>query len=240
MNLAIDIGNSSLKAGVYDLAKKEYVTYSHRPDNRFLEDIISQYLITRAIVSTVRKDNDLFLDILGDAGIATLILSHKTPLPYTLAYESPETLGTDRIAAIAAAHNMFGECNVLVIDAGTAVTYDLLGTDNTYRGGNISPGLNMRFRALNEYTDRLPLVRKNELFGNLGVNTVDAIQSGVQTGLIFEINNYIRTLKNKYKELKVIITGGDGEFVSNNLEDGHVLIPDLVIDGLNYILNYNA
>lgn len=240
MNLAIDIGNSSCKAGVYSPAKKEYVICSHRPDKRFLEAIISEFPVKRAILSTVRRDKTLFLDILENAGITTLMLSHETPLPYTLTYESPETLGTDRIAAVAAAHNMFRECNVLVIDAGTAVTYDLLGEDNIYRGGNISPGLKMRFRALHEYTGRLPLVSEDDSFGNLGVNTVDAIRSGVQTGLIFEINNYIRSLKNKYKALKVIITGGDGEFLSQKLEAGYVLTPDLVIDGLNYILNYNV
>ena len=240
MNLAIDIGNSSSKAGVYSLDKKEYITYSDRPDNSFVEEIITEYPVKRAILSTVRKGNPIFMDILEDAGIATLILSHKTPLPFTLRYESPETLGTDRIAAVAAAHNMFNDTNVLVIDAGTAVTYDLLGSDNIYLGGNISPGLQMRFRALNEFTGRLPLVSKSDSFGNLGVNTVDAIRSGVQTGLIFEINDYIRTLKNKYRELKVIITGGDGAFLSDKLETRHMLIPDLVVDGLNYILNYNA
>ncbi len=229
MNLAIDIGNSSSKAGVYSLDKKEYITYSDRPDNSFVEEIITEYPVKRAILSTVRKGNPIFMDILEDAGIATLILSHKTPIPFTLRYESPETLGTDRIAAVAAAHNMFNDTNVLVIDAGTAVTYDLLGSDNIYLGGNISPGLQMRFRALNEFTGRLPLVSKS-----------DSIRSGVQTGLIFEINDYIRTLKNKYRELKVIITGGDGAFLSDKLETRHMLIPDLVVDGLNSILNYNA
>lgn len=240
MNLAIDIGNSSCKAGVYGPEKKEYVTYSHRPDIGFLEGVISEYPVKRAILSSVRRDNKMFMDALKNAGIEIFILSHKTQLPYSLQYESPETLGTDRIAAVAAAHNMFKQCNVLVIDVGTAVTYDLLTNDNTYRGGNISPGLQMRFRALNEYTGRLPLVSKDDSFGNLGVNTADAIRSGVQTGLIFEINNYIRNLKNRYMELKVLLTGGDAEFLSHKIEEEHILVPDLVIDGLNYILNYNA
>ncbi len=240
MNLAIDIGNSSCKVGVYSPEKKEYVTYSPRPDNSLIEGVISEYPVKRAILSTVRRDNKMFMDTLKNAGIEIRILSHKTRLPYTLQYESPETLGTDRIAGVAAAHNMFKESNVLVIDVGTAVTYDLLTDDNIYRGGNISPGLQMRFMALHEYTGRLPLVSKDDSFGNLGVNTIDAIRSGVQTGLIFEINNYIRNFKNRYIELKVILTGGDGEFLSQKMEEEHILIPDLVIDGLNYILNYNA
>jgi len=240
MNLAIDIGNSSCKAGVYGAGKKEYIKYSACQDKSFVEEIISRYNIERAILSSVLRESPGFITLLEDKGIETLILSHQTPLPFEMSYKSPETLGTDRLAAIAGAHNMFGNSNVLVIDAGTAVTYDMLESNNVYTGGNISPGLVLRFRALNEFTGRLPLVSKGDSFGNLGVNTVDAIRSGVQTGLIFEINEYIRTLKKKYRELKVIITGGDGKFFGDKLETGFILEPDLVLDGLNYILDYNA
>lgn len=240
MNLAIDIGNSICKAGVYSFEKKEFIAYSERLDNSFIEGIMSEYPVGNAIISTVRKENTKYLDLLINAGIPAFTLSYKTPLPFTLRYETPETLGTDRIAAVAAAYNIFKDSNVLVIDAGTAVTYDLLGADRIYLGGNISPGLQMRFRALSEFTGRLPLVDRSNSFGNLGVNTTEAIRSGVQTGLIFEINHYIRNLKNKYRELKVIITGGDGAFLSDKLKDRHKRIPDLVVDGLNYILNYNA
>ncbi|HCC71464.1 MAG TPA: pantothenate kinase [Bacteroidales bacterium] len=240
MNLAIDIGNSSCKAGVYNLGKKEYITYSCDPDHSFVESIISRYPVKKAILSTVRDGDPMFLDILERWNISTLLLSHKTTLPFNLLYETPETLGTDRLAAVAAAHNMFVKSNVLVIDAGTAVTYDLLDACSNYIGGNISPGLQMRFRALNEFTGRLPMVSKGDSFGNLGVNTVGAIRSGVQTGLIFEINDYIRNLKKRYKGLKIIITGGDAEFLLNKLESKCVLNTDLVVDGLNYILNYNA
>lgn len=239
MNLAIDIGNSSCKAAVYNQEKKEYITFTDNPDKNFIEAIISEFPVKKAILSTVRKEDTMFTDILRDAGIETIILGYKTALPFNLQYESPETIGTDRIAAIAGAHNMFSGSNVLVIDAGTAVTYDLIGSDSTYLGGNISPGLSMRFKALSEFTGRLPLVSTNDSFGNLGVNTIDAIRSGVQTGLIFEINSYIRTLKKRYRKLTVIITGGDGAFLTDKLEERHIHIPDLVVDGLNYILNYN-
>lgn len=240
MNLAIDIGNSSCKVGIYSPEKKEYSKYSGGPDKFFLDDILTRFRVKRAIISTVRPGHTLFTDILEKAGVESLVLSHKTPLPFKVHYESPETLGTDRLAAVAGACNMFPDTKVFIIDAGTAVTYDLLGADNIYHGGNISPGLQMRFRALHEFTGRLPLVERGNSFGNLGVNTPDAIRSGVQTGLIFEINDYIRTLKNKHDGMKVIITGGDAEFLSDKLEKKCILIPDLVIDGLNYILNYNA
>lgn len=240
MNLAIDIGNSSCKAGVYNTGKKEYVKYSTCRDMDFLPEITSRYDIDRAILSSVRGESTDFTGQLETAGIHTLVMTNDTPLPFKLRYESPETLGTDRLAAVAGAHSMFGSNNVLVIDAGTAVTYDLLDSGKAYEGGNISPGLEMRFRALHEFTGRLPLVSKGDSFSNLGVNTIDAIRSGVQTGLIFEINEYIRTLNIKYNDLKIIITGGDGNFLAGKVEAEPILAPDLVLDGLNYILDYNA
>ena len=240
MNLAIDIGNSSCKAGVYSTGKKKHVSFSGCRDSSMVHDLIGAYDIKKAILSNVRSDIPVFLDQLEAAGIYTLVLSDNTPLPFKLRYESPDTLGTDRLAAVAGAYSMFSSNNVLVIDAGTAVTYDMLGSDNVYIGGNISPGLDMRFRALNEFTGRLPLVSKGDSFSNLGVNTIDAIRSGVQAGLIFEINEYIRTLNIKYNDLKIIITGGDGKFLAGKVESAPILAPDLVLDGLNYILDYNA
>lgn len=240
MNLAIDIGNSSCKTGVYSADKREFISYSCADDTTEMENIMSRFPVKRAMISSVRKDAPGFEQVLVKAGIEAHLLSHKTPLPFHLSYESPETLGTDRIAAVAGAHKMFRGSNVLVIDAGTAVTIDLLGSDSIYHGGNISPGLEMRFRSLHDYTAKLPLVSKSDSFGNLGLNTTESIRSGVQSGLVFEINDYIRTLKNDYKDLKIIFTGGDGEFLASLAEARHELIPDLVIDGLNYILNYNA
>lgn len=240
MNLAIDIGNSSCKAGVYTLNRKEYIIRQERPDDNLIKDIISRFPVKRAILSSVKKSDGPLTGSLENAGIPTLLLSFKTPLPFRLQYESPETLGADRIAAVAGAHDLFSSQNVLIIDAGTAVTYDMLSSANIYLGGNISPGLAMRFRALNEFTGNLPLVSRSDSFGNLGVNTTEAIRSGVQSGLVFEINDYIRTLKNNYHELKIIITGGDGEYLSGKVDQDHEFIPDLVVNGLNYILNYNA
>jgi len=240
MDLAIDIGNSSCKAGLYDRGRKVSIDVPESPDKAFIENILLTNDISRAILSSVRKEDSLFKDILEKSGVSTTVLSHTTPLPFKLLYETPESLGTDRLAAVAAAYSMFPDTNVLVIDAGTAVTYDLLDSVKNYIGGNISPGLQMRFRALNEFTGRLPLVSKSDIFGNLGVNTTDAIRSGVQTGLIFEINEYIRNLKINYSGLKVIITGGDADFFSTKIESECIVNRDLVIDGLNYILNYNA
>jgi type III pantothenate kinase len=128
---------------------------------------------------------------------------------------------------------------VLVIDAGTAITFDFLSATK-YNGGNISPGIDMRFRALNKFTIKLPLVARSEDFSFPARNTTDAIIAGVITGVTYEINEYIRTFKKKYKNLKIIITGGDSSFLKDKISAGVIYIPDIVIDGLNFILDYNA
>ncbi len=236
MNLVIDIGNSSSKAGVYSKSAKERVYHSAFE----LNEILADYSITRAIISSVIKEKPDIIRLLQDRLIPLIMLSHNTTLPFTIKYTSPETLGTDRIAAIAAAYNLYHGINVVVIDAGSAITYDFLDSDSNYAGGNISPGIDMRFRALHDYTGRLPLVDKGQSFDLIGYNTESAIRSGVQSGLIFEINDYIRNLKKKYGQTEIIVTGGDGRFISEYLEEKHEYIPDLVLDGLNFLLNYNA
>jgi len=128
---------------------------------------------------------------------------------------------------------------VLIIDAGTALTFDFL-SDNIYKGGNISPGLAMRFRALNKFTDRLPLVSPTEYFTFPGRNTTDAIRAGVITGITYEINEYIRTFEKKRTHFKIILTGGDSEYLKDKIDYEVTCMPDIVTDGLNYILEYNA
>lgn len=240
MNLAIDIGNSSFKAGVYDRDRKIKVKYSGTESEDSLAAIMSGYVIRKAIISTVKKENSMISEYLSRSGVEISFLNCQTPLPFRIEYRSPSTLGTDRIAAVAGAYNLFPGLNVLNIDAGTAITYDLLEADGNYPGGNISPGLDMRFRALHDYTGRLPLLSRDDSFGNLGVNTENAIRSGVQSGLIFEINDYIRNLKKRYRDLKVILTGGDCSYLDAKIDYEHITEQDLVINGLNYILNYNA
>lgn len=239
MNLAIDIGNSSFKAGVYDRNRKIKVKYSGIESEDSLAAIMSGYIIRKAIISTVKKDRSMISEYLRRSGVEISFLDYRTHLPFRIEYQSPGTLGTDRIAAVAAAYKLFPGLNTLIIDAGTAVTYDLLKADGVYPGGNISPGLDMRFRSLHEHTGRLPLLTRDDSFGNLGVNTEDAIRSGVQSGLIFEINDYIRNLKMKYRDLKVIVTGGDCNYIDGKIDDEHITEQDLVINGLNYIMNYN-
>jgi type III pantothenate kinase len=240
MNLAIDIGNSFSKLGIFDGSNKLMVTVVDKLSAELLSDLLDRYGVTDVIYSSVKGEH-IIIEELSSSSLARIIpLSSRTSIPVKVNYLTPETLGTDRIAGIVGGYNKYANTNVLVIDAGTAVTFDLLTSEGIYEGGNISPGLSMRFRALNNYTNMLPLISSDNKYDIIGKDTENAIRSGVQQGLVFEINEYIRTFKNLYKGLKIIVTGGDGELLSGMIDQTADYSPDLVIEGLNFIANYNA
>jgi type III pantothenate kinase len=167
-------------------------------------------------------------------------LSHSTPLPFKNLYRTPENLGKDRIAAAAGAFAAFPDTHTLIIDMGTAITFDILTSAGNYLGGNISPGLAMRFRALHAFTSRLPQLEKDEFSDDPGTDTRSAIISGVQKGILYEIQGYIEHFSKLYPGLKVILTGGDGDFFAKPLKSPIFVIPNLVLCGLNFILDFNA
>jgi type III pantothenate kinase len=239
MNLIFDIGNTSTKLAVYKGRKCKFVARINELSCEELQKHLSGITIKRAIVSSVKKLPPFITDLLIADIKEVHILSHKSKFPFKIKYETPETLGTDRIAAVAGAYYYYGGKKVLIIDAGTAITFDYL-SGNSYKGGNISPGIDMRFKALNKFTGKLPLINKTSDFSFPGRNTTDAILAGVIDGVTFEINEYIRTFKKEHKNNKVIITGGDGLFLKERLSCKTDYMPDIVIDGLNYILEYNA
>jgi type III pantothenate kinase len=239
MNLIVDIGNTSTKLAVFEGKIKLSSSRINELSCEELEKELRGYKIQMAIVSSVKKLPPFISDLFISNIPFVHILSHKSLLPFKIEYDTPETLGSDRIAAVAGAFNMFPGKEILVIDAGTALTFDFLSS-YSYKGGNISPGLYMRFKALNNFTDRLPLVKPSDIFSNPGQNTSDAIAAGVITGITYEINEYIRTFENKHTDFKVILTGGDSEFLRDKIKYHVTYMPDIVIDGLNYILEYNA
>lgn len=239
MNLIIDIGNSSTKIAVYDGNVKLTSLNAREFSCEKVDKQLSPYRLDKAIISSVRNTPEFVFDLMTVNIPRVHILSHKSKLPFSLEYDTPETLGSDRIAAAAGACRLFGGENTLVIDAGTAITYDYI-EGGIYRGGNISPGIRIRFRALHRYTGRLPLVNPGSKFTSPGKNTADAISAGVITGVIYEINEYIRTFEERHKNLTVVITGGDGELISSFADRKMTFYPDLVTDGLNYLLDYNV
>lgn len=240
MNLVADIGNSFAKIGIFDGEKRVELVRPEILSKEFADSLTRKFNIDAIIISSVSTGYDHFRDIFNSGNPPIFFLTASLPLPFSIGYKTPDTLGSDRIAGIAGAHNKFPGTNVLVIDAGTAVTYDLLLSDNTYPGGNISPGLNTRFRSLHHFTGRLPLVEAGKTDSNLGKDTESAIRVGVQSGLIFEINEYIRRFKNNYKDLEIIITGGDSYFLKDYFNFSFTFAPELIIEGLNHILNYNV
>jgi type III pantothenate kinase len=239
MNLIVDVGNTSTKLAVFDGLKKVSLSRLNDLNCLELEKILSSGKIKKAIISTVKSIPPFVSDMLFHKIKFVHTLSHNSKLPFKIEYETPESLGTDRIAVVAGAFGMFKESEILIIDAGTAITFDFL-SGNSYKGGNISPGISMRFKALNQFTDKLPLITPSENYSFPGRNTTDAITAGVISGVSYEINEYIRTFEKKHTRSVVLITGGDGGYIKDKLEYQVTYIPDLVIDGLNNILEYNA
>lgn len=194
----------------------------------------------RAILSSTKLVDQQLLEYLNGDFTQFIELDHLTPLPIANLYETPETLGKDRIAVAVGANELFPNQNVLVIDAGTAITYDFVSAENQYLGGNISPGLQMRFKALNQFTDKLPLVDSSAYFSEIGKNTKEAIRGGVQNGILFEIEKTIEIFAEKYESLQVILTGGDSAFLSQMLNADVLVHLNLTLIGLNRILEFNS
>ncbi|MFA8435583.1 MAG: type III pantothenate kinase [Marinifilaceae bacterium] len=241
VNLIIDIGNTLFKIGI--LHKNEIIeqyTWDHFSIQQ-LESIRSKFSnLNKVIISSVRDYPEEIVKYLEKEFQTCICLDSTTPIPLENLYESKETLGYDRIAACVGANFIYPNCNLLVIDAGTAITFDFVTETNQYLGGTISPGLAMRFKALHEFTGKLPLLEKDENYHIIGKNTKDAIVSGVQNGILFEVDEYINQLKLKYPNFKVILTGGDSIFFDKKLKNTIFVHPKILLTGLNRILNYNA
>jgi type III pantothenate kinase len=240
MNLVIDIGNTNIKVGCFRNGEPVSAAIAEHFDIETARDWIRAYGITQAIISSVRDTDTALTEFLQENTAGFINLSHTTPLPFKNLYRTPESLGKDRIAAVAGAFLSYPSSNSLVIDMGTAITFDIISKNGEYLGGNISPGLMTRFKALHTFTSHLPMLGKADIPDNLGNDTSTAIIAGVQQGIIFEIHGYVDHFTSLYSDLSVILTGGDAEFLAGKLKRTIFVIPNLVLKGLNYILDYNA
>lgn len=196
--------------------------------------------LNQAILSSVKPVDAELLHYLSENFDFFIELDHQTELPIENLYETPETLGKDRLAAAVGANELFPNQNILVIDAGTAITYDLVSEKNQFVGGNISPGLQMRYKALNHFTGKLPLVSYSNDVQLIGKNTTDAIRAGVQNGIIYEIDRTIELFNTNYQNLQLVMTGGDSIFFDKKLNYSIFVHFNLTLIGLNRILEYNA
>ncbi len=246
MHLTIDIGNTTTKAGMF--AEDKMICFQ-RWEGCAINEVLSlvqNHPPTACIVSSTKVITDEMRDKLSTISLRhTIFLNHTTPIPIINKYESPQTLGMDRLAAVVGAYNEMPGKDILIIDAGTAITYDMLTAKGEYLGGNISPGINMRFRALHEFTAKLPLVNadksiaamSSECQTRIGSDTCSAIKMGVTEGVKHEIEGFIRYFIDKYPSLLVFLTGGNEFDFEDRIKKRIFADKFLVLKGLNRILN---
>ena len=239
MNLIIDIGNTSAKLAVFGQGEmKETLRCSNKTLDG-LSILCNKYPIRKGIVSSVISLTDEIRQALDKLPFPVMEFTYQSPIPITNLYRTPQTLGMDRLAAVIAAYTIKPGHPILVIDAGTCITYDFVDEVGQYRGGNISPGMDMRFKALHTFTNKLPLVSAEGEMPSYGQTTETAIRSGVIRGIKHEMNGYIEHLRENYPSLLVFLTGGNEFSFDANIKNGIFADGFLVLKGLNRILEYN-
>ena len=239
MNLIIDIGNTQIKAAVFNKKKLlEKNAFSKKDLFNNLSNISKKYFIDQSILSSVGKLNKKEMDCVIEL-FNPLVLNHRTKLPFINNYATPKTLGVDRIALIAAAVEIFPSKNVLIIDAGSCITFDFVNQNKEYDGGAISPGIEMRYKAIHTFTANLPELSRSDKVPDIGNTTKNAIHLGVENGIIQEIEGVITQYKAKYSKLTIVLTGGDTIFLAKNIKSTIFANPNFLLEGLNSILIYN-
>ena len=237
MKLIIDIGNTAVKTALFE--DKQMITSAIFNDCT-LQNIlvfVGQQTILHTIISSVKEvDTDLKQII---QHFDAHFLNENTSLPITIDYKTPNTLGKDRIAAVAGASFLFPNQDVLVLDAGTCLTIDFINKRKIYEGGRISLGIKMRYKALNQFTTNLPLCKCAESSMTIGTDTTSSIISGVQQGILAEVREIINIYKMENKDTVIVVTGGDCFFFEKELKSSIFANPFLVMEGLNEILDYN-
>lgn len=240
LNIAVDIGNTRTKIGLFENDELvEKWTWEGWSPEAFLQ-LATNQSAENIILSSVAGLMPAHLEQQAAAHFFYLPLNHQTPLPFKNFYRTPQTLGIDRLAAVAGALALFPAQHCLVIDAGTCITYEMLTAQGDYLGGNIAPGVAMRLKAMHAFTAKLPEVNTGETENWVGYSTESALRNGAQWGTAFEIEGAIARLQQEFSPLTVILTGGDAIFLAKMLKSQIFVLPDLVLIGLNKILNHNV
>lgn len=234
MNLCLDIGNTNTKAAVFNGQDLLWSGIVNSEDQ--LSHIVHEHGISNVAISSVTDKEEIPKQL---AHLPTFVLDHQSKLPIKLKYLTPETLGPDRICAAVGGNALYPDSNVLTIDIGTCVKYEAISDSGEHLGGNISPGLGMRYTALHTQTAALPLIKPNLRTNDLGLTTEEAIRNGVQLGILCELEAMIGRLTALLPNLKVVLTGGDHHHFENDLKTPIFAHPLLVLKGLNEILLFN-
>jgi len=206
---------------------------------REIKSLETKYKFEHAILSSTRKSKPRFLGYLKKH-LHLTFLDHKTKLPFKHEYTTPKTLGKDRLAAVAGAQNLFPGKNCLIFDIGTCMTIDFLTKNKVFKGGNIAPGIDLRLKSMHDYTSALPLVKATFDNSILGKSTISALQNGAIYGICLEIEGMVARMKRKSGPINVILTGGDAINFGELLECKKFVIPNLVLLGLDAILEHNV
>ena len=238
MNAVIDIGNTFAKIGWFESNK--LLEVQRKIAFGQLNALLLAQLPQNALFSSTSQATSPFADALMEAGCPTWQLNADLPVPIVKNYETPQTLGPDRVAAAVGAMALFPNENCLVIDMGTCVTYDWVSADAVFHGGIISLGLRIRFEAMHTFTKKLPLVEADGFPPLIGQNTKQALQSGAVNGLLAEVEGIVARYRAEQGDCSVLLCGGDAAFFESRLKKPIFAVPNLVLIGLNRILQHNV
>ena len=239
VSLCVDLGNTNFKAAIFQSDRLVERYQFKEPDAiAKLQQLISLYGPQKSILASV---------VNHDEGIVNLLKQHTdylkldltTKLPFLNAYGSPETLGHDRIALVAGLSRQYPNDNSLAISIGTCITYNFLAKNNAFRGGAISPGVELRFRAMNEFTSKLPLISREGHLSMLGYDTETSIRSGAMNGVASEIDGMIERYEKEYGRINAVLTGGDAPFFESRLKNKIFADTNFLFKGLYAILEFN-
>ena len=241
MILAIDVGNTRIKSAVFEGATvlESFVFFKTELEEN-IQNILKKYKkVTNLVVSSVSDiERQSFLDF--ESLVHIHFVSHNDPFPFENCYKTPLTLGVDRMVLAAGATLQFPSQNRLVIDAGTCVTYDFINESDNYLGGAISPGLQLRYAALNNFTAKLPLLKLENPEHFTGKSTSESIHSGVVNGLVYEIDGFIEEYKALHSNFIIILTGGDAVFLAKRLKNTIFANSNFLLESLNQIFQYKT
>lgn len=239
MLLAIDVGNTRIKVAVFEndsLLWKD--VFLKEEAEKKIKNIFEKFpKIENSVFSSVGKLEESVLKLL-ERNSKLAVISAETPFPFENKYETPKTLGVDRMVLASGATILYPSQNRLVIDAGTCITYDFINAENQYLGGAISPGFRLRYESLHNYTAKLPLLTLEQPENFIGNSTKESIHSGVVLGVINEMEGFISRYREQYQHLTVILTGGDAEFLAENIKNTIFANSNFLLESLNHLHTY--
>jgi type III pantothenate kinase len=240
MNLVVDVGNTLIKLAIFDKKRLVYRKTGMKSDfDKNIESILEEFPLVEQVILSVVGGFSEKSRLKLEKNYSVFNVTPHINIPFVNDYATPKTLGVDRIALVSAAKDQYDGKDVLIIDVGTCITYDFMNAKGQYKGGAISPGINMRYKALHDYTEKLPLLDANIPQNILGNSTQTSIHSGVMYGVTLEIDGVISQYRQDFEDLTVILTGGNAHFLLDRLKNSIFANSNFLLEGLNFLLEHN-